>query len=1122
MKQPTPVEHANPETIPDWYKDAVIYEVHVRAFADSDGNGIGDFQGLTSKLDYLRDLGVTAIWLLPFSPSPLRDDGYDTADYTGVHPIYGLPEDFKAFLDAAHQHDLKVITELVLNHTSDQHPWFQRARTSPPDSTWRNFYVWSDTPDRYQEARIIFTDTENSNWAWDPVARSYYWHRFFSHQPDLNYDNPDVRQAMFDVVDFWLSLGVDGLRLDAVPYLYEREGTSCENLSETHNFLKELRAHVDENYPNRMLLAEANQWPEDAVTYFGDDDECHMSFHFPLMPRLFMSVWMEDRYPIIDIMRQTPDIPPNCQWAVFLRNHDELTLEMVTDEDRDYMYRVYAHNPQARINLGIRRRLAPLLGNHRRRIELLNGLLFAMPGTPVIYYGDEIGMGDNIYLGDRNGVRTPMQWSPDRNAGFSRANPQQLYLPIIIDPEYHYEAVNVEAQQNNTHSLLWWTRRLIALRKRHKALGRGTLEFLQPENRKVLVFVRQYEDEMILMVANLSRFAQAVEMDLSDYKGMVPREIFGRTEFPAIGDLPYFLTLAPHTFFWFLLEPQLIEDVAARPHWEHLPMITGVDNWSAVVKGHKTAALEAVLPTYIKERRWFGGKSRTIQSVQIGEVITMPPNEHHEAYLILINVRFTEGDPQTYALPITFASGERAASVRENIPQTIIAQVKPNGDSEPGVIYDAMWDYDYSALPLRAIAEGRTFQGLSGQVVASTTSAFQPLLGEAELDSLEPSLIRGEQSNTSIIYGDRFIMKLFRRLEAGLNPDLEIGRYLTDEQQFANIPAVAGALEYRKGKEEPISLAILQAFVPNEGDAWVYTLDTLGGYFEQILSEYRDQEDIPLPDQPLLDLVDEELPEQAHTLISHYVESAYLLGQRTAEMHLALSAEVKDTAFAPEPFSAMYQRSLYQTMRSQVGRILPTLRKVLHTLPEAAIDDAQRVSSLENSVLSCYQEILNSKITALRARCHGDYHLGQVLFTGADFMIIDFEGEPAKTLNERRRKRSPLIDVAGMLRSFHYAAHTALFREVESGIVHPEEVPAMQRWARLWYSWVSATFLKAYLETSGQAPYIPQTREEMHTLLNAYLMDKAVYELGYELNNRPTWVRIPLWGILQLLEPQAG
>ena len=492
-------KHPSDEDGPLWYKDAIVYELHVRAFSDSDVDGVGDIRGLIDKLDYLHDLGVTAIWLLPFFPSPLKDDGYDVSDYVDIQPVFGNMSDFRALVEEAHQRGLRIIIELVLNHTSDQHPWFQRARRAPPGSRWRDFYIWSDTTNRYREARIIFKDSEQSNWSWDSVAKAYYWHRFYSHQPDLNYDNPAVHRAIINVVNFWLRLGVDGFRVDAVPYLYKREGTTCENLPETHVYLKGLRKHIDAKFKDRMLLAEANQWPEDAVAYFGDGDEFHMAFHFPLMPRMFMAIRMEDRFPILDILEQTPRVPDNCQWALFLRNHDELTLEMVADEERDYMYRVYAHDPVARLNLGIRRRLAPLLSNNRRKIELMNILLFSLPGTPVIYYGDEIGMGDNVYLGDRNGVRTPMQWSPDRNAGFSRTNPQKLYLPPIIDPEYHYESVNVENQQGNPDSLLWWMKRLIALRKRYRSLGRGTISFLQPENRKILAFIRQYQGEAILV-----------------------------------------------------------------------------------------------------------------------------------------------------------------------------------------------------------------------------------------------------------------------------------------------------------------------------------------------------------------------------------------------------------------------------------------------------------------------------------------------------------------------------------------------------------------------------------------------------------------------------------------------
>jgi maltose alpha-D-glucosyltransferase/alpha-amylase len=537
-----------------WYKRAIVYELPVKSFYDANQDGIGDFPGLIEKLDYLEALGVTCLWLLPFFPSPLRDDGYDISDYCSVHPSYGTIDDFKRFLDAAHARHLQVVIELVLNHTSDQHAWFQRARTAAPGSPERDYYVWSDTDEKYRDARIIFLDSERSNWTWDPVAQGYYWHRFFHHQPDLNYDNPAVLREIFGVVDFWLGLGVDGFRLDAVPYLVEREGTSCENLPETHAVLKAIRRHIDERWPNRMLLAEANQWPADVCAYFGNGDEVHLAYHFPLMPRIFMGLHLEEREPIVDVMEKTPSIPDLCQWALFLRNHDELTLEMVSDEERDYMHLAYSADPQARLNLGIRRRLAPLMGNDRRRIELLNSLLFSFPGTPIIYYGDEIGMGDNVYLGDRNGVRTPMQWTNDRNARFSRADPARLHTPVIMDPIYGYQAVNVEAQERDGASLLHWMRNLAALRKLFPAFGHGTMEFLNPTNRKVVAYVRRHGGDALLCVANLARSVQPVELDLSAFEGATPFEILGYTQFPSIGQLPYFLTLGPYGFYWFELQ----------------------------------------------------------------------------------------------------------------------------------------------------------------------------------------------------------------------------------------------------------------------------------------------------------------------------------------------------------------------------------------------------------------------------------------------------------------------------------------------------------------------------------------------------------------------------------------
>ena len=1103
---------------PLWYKDAIIYELHVRAFFDSDADGVGDLLGLTEKLDYLEDLGVTALWLLPFYPSPLKDDGYDISDYCNVQPVYGTMADFKTFVDEAHRHGLRVLTELVVNHTSDQHPWFQRARRAAPDSRWRDFYVWSDTPEKYEEARIIFKDYEYSNWTWDHLARAYYWHRFYSHQPDLNYDNPAVHRAILRAMDFWLRLGVDGLRVDAVPYLYEREGTSCENLPETHAFLKGLRQHIDKKFKNRMLLAEANQWPEDAAAYFGDGDEFHMAFHFPVMPRLFMAIRMEDRFPIIDILRQTPTVPEACQWAIFLRNHDELTLEMVTDEERDYMYRVYASDPTARINLGIRRRLAPLLNNDRKKIELMNSLLFSLPGTPVIYYGDEIGMGDNFYLGDRNGVRTPMQWSPERNAGFSRANPQRLYLPPIVDPEYHYEAVSVETQQNNTDSLLWWMKRLIALRKRFKAFGRGSLEFLYPENRRVLAFLRRYQEETILVIANLSHLAQQTQLDLSEFAGWRPVELFGRVEFTPISDGQYSFTLSPYAFYWFSLEPQRVESLRprARPSEEVSEIPSLAENEQELFQKENWFVLEAVLLQCMRGRRWFRGKARDAWGSQIRDVVPMRFG-NSIAYLVFIEVEYTEGEPEAYLIPLTTGSASEAEWLVTKYPHAVVAHLKPQGedsDSEK-LLYDALVDGGFCHFLLQAIERRRRFRGRIGEVTALPTRAFRSIRGSGKA-SLETAPVKAEQSNTSVVYGDRLILKLFRRLEEGINPELEIGRFLTEKANFPHVPQVAGTLEYRRGKSRLMSLAILQSFVPNEGDAWQYTLDALERYLQNALAHPTVQSP-PIPWKHLLSLL-KETPTLAKETIGPYMASAELLGKRTAELHVALSSAADDPDFAPEPFSPIYQTSLYQSMRGFAIRTLQLLHQRLSDLPDKIKEDAQQVLDLEETIIRRFHSIREQKISAARIRCHGDYHLGQVLYTGKDFVIIDFEGEPARALSERRLKRSPLRDVAGMIRSFHYAAYSALLRQAPLA-PHPEDdLPVLAHWAQYWYIWVSVTFLKSYLSGVRQARLLPEDPEQSRILLHAYFLEKALYEIGYELNNRPDWLEVPLQGILQLIE----
>jgi maltose alpha-D-glucosyltransferase/alpha-amylase len=1082
---------------PLWYKDAIVYELHVRAFCDSNGDGIGDLNGLVQSLDYLQDLGVTAIWLLPFYPSPLRDDGYDISDYISINPAYGTMADFKRLLREAHRRGLKIITELVINHTSSEHPWFQRARRSPPGSNHRDFYVWSDSSERYKDARIIFQDFESSNWTWDPVAGAYYWHRFYWHQPDLNFDNPSVQKAVFKALDFWMEMGVDGMRLDAVPYLFEREGTNCENLQETHAFLKQLRKHIDDRYPNRMLLAEANQWPEDAAAYFGVGDECHMNFHFPVMPRMFMSLQLENSYPILDILEQTPPLPDNCQWAVFLRNHDELTLEMVTDEDRDYMYRMYATDPQARINLGIRRRLAPLL-KERRKIELMNGLLLSLPGTPVIYYGDEIGMGDNIYLGDRDGVRTPMQWSADLNAGFSRANPQQLYLPVIIDPEHHFQSVNVAAQQHNPGSLLWWTKRILALRKQHHVFGRGDIRFLHPDNPKVLAFVRTYGTERLLAVFNLSRFAQYVELSLPDFAGVAPRELLGRTKFPRIGELPYLLTLGPHQFYWFALDP-------AEPAAEvsELPVLEATEEWPQLFSDAATRVSAArALAAYLRQRRWFHGKAHEIAEVELTDHIPL-----NGGTVVIVHVEYVDSDPESYLMTLGFASGKRAAALERDRLSAVIARVRSrNNRYEEGVLYDPLAAGELAHAWLEGFAKRRSIKSSGGRL------SWLPLGGKGVRDqALEPRMLSAEQSNTSVVFGEQLLLKLFRKLEAGDNPDVEVGRFLS-ERRFEHTPRVFGVVEYQCGRERSI-VGVMQKFVPNQGDAWSYTLDELDRYFERALVAPTE---LSVPAGRIHELARGDAPAQAAAHIGPYAELAALLGVRTAELHLTLAADHDNRAFRPEGFSQLHQRSLYQSARTLLRQTLGLLGKKKRELDERARPAAERILEHRADLDRLLKRIVGPKIDTVRIRTHGDYHLGQVLYTGKDFVIIDFEGEPTRPLGERRLKRSPLRDVAGMLRSFDYVATAALFGSSQ----RREDMAALEPWAKAWTLWTSARFLRSYLDTLAPARLLPGD-EDTAKLLEFYLLEKCVYELGYELNNRPDWVAIPLRGLQQLLGGEA-
>jgi maltose alpha-D-glucosyltransferase/alpha-amylase len=1102
-----------------WYKDAIFYELRVRSFYDSNGDGIGDLLGLTQKLDYLRDLGVTTLWLLPFYPSPLRDDGYDISNYLDVHPDCGTLHDFKILLREAHRRGLRVVTELVLNHTSSDHPWFQRARLAPSGSSHRNFYVWSDTPQRYQEARIIFQDFEHSNWAWDSIANAYYWHRFYSHQPDLNFDHPPTRQAVLRVVDFWLGLGVDGLRLDAVPYLFEREGTNCENLPETHALLRMLRQRVDRKFPNRMLLAEANQWPEDAAAYFNEGAECHMAFHFPLMPRLFMAIRMEDRFPIVDIWGQTPQIPQNCQWALFLRNHDELTLEMVTEEEREAMYRAYAQESRMRLNLGIRRRLAPLLGNNRRSMELINGLLFSLPGTPVIYYGDEIGMGDNVYLGDRDGVRTPMQWSADLNAGFSTANPQRLILPVIIDHEYHYHTVNVDAQQKNLHSFLWWMKRLIALRKQFKAFGRGSIEFLQPENSRTIAFIRGYEQEQILVVANLSRFVQFVQLDLSRFNGLVPVELFSRSPFPAITDQPYFLTLGPHAFIWFSLEKPRGDSVDVKVKAAGPPRIDLEGTWRGLLESEGRALIEAALRDYIPRCRWFRAKTRLIRNAKIVDAVPLYDNRDR-IDLALVNLEYASGDPEIYLMPIGQAIGDQIKDIRTNRSQRVLAQinlVRRGGLTKEIVLYDALEDEAFATALLDTVERRRKLRGSSGELVGNHTPLYHALRGAKSDGALKARVWKAEQTNSSIAYGERLMLKLFRRIETGISPDLELSRCLTERLNFKHVPALAGFIEYRVERSEPRTVAIVHGFVPNQGDAWEFTAKEITLFFERAATKNSGAPRIP--SKPSSALVAESAPEPAvKDLIGAYLGVAHLLGQRTGELHLALSSVVDDPAFAPEPFGKLLQRSTYQSMRNLANRTFRLLRAGLSTMSDEAQKLTQTLLARQSEVYARFAAFLNCKVTFKMIRCHGDLHLGQILNTGKDFVFIDFEGEPARSLSERRHKRCALRDVAGMLRSFDYAASGGLSELVRRGAVGGDNLATMTAWARAWQTWCSWAFLKSYLETTAGAPFVPRDPKELQILLDAFTLEKAVYEAGYELNNRPEWLILALHGIMQVLD----
>jgi maltose alpha-D-glucosyltransferase/alpha-amylase len=1069
-----------------WYKDALIYQVHVKSFVDSNNDGIGDFPGLISKLDYIADLGVNAIWLLPFYPSPRLDDGYDISDYRGVHSDYGTLSDVKRFIAEAHKRGIRVITELVINHTSDQHPWFQRARNAKPGSAWRNFYVWSDTDQKYAGTRIIFIDSERSNWTWDPVARAYFWHRFYSHQPDLNFDNPHVVKAVLGVMRFWLQLGVDGLRLDAVPYLVEREGTINENLPETHAVLKRIRRELDASFPGRMLLAEANQWPEDTKDYFGDGDECHMAFHFPLMPRMYMAIGREDRFPVTDIMRQTPAIPDNCQWAIFLRNHDELTLEMVTDSERDYLWQTYAADQRARLNLGIRRRLAPLLERDRRRVELMNYLLLSMPGTPIIYYGDEIGMGDNIHLGDRDGVRTPMQWSPDRNGGFSRADPAALVLPPNMDPLYGYEAINVEAQSRDPHSLLNWMRRTLAVRRNHPGFGRGSLRFLYPKNRKVLAYLREYRGETLLCVANVAHSSQAVELDLSEFEGRVPIELNAGSLFPPIGQLTYLLTLAPYGFYWFVLATE-----ANHPAW-HVPAPEPLPDFITIVLrgslaealSDSAASLESeALPLYLAKRRWFSAKDQTIRSTRVLYLAKLAGGERDILFAEIES--HTERGASRWLLPFTVVWDDEPSAA---LPHRLaVARVRRG--RHVGLLTDAFAVPDFAHRIVEALATGARLDTSEGQI------AFLPTPeGAADLHlprDAEINWIGAEQSNSSLIVGDAVVLKMFRRVAGGEHPEAEMGRYLT-ARGFTHAPALLGEIVRTARDGTPFSLAIALAFVRNQGDAWSWTIDRLTHALEDLTVQTAS--------------VDTQTPQLADC-----IALAAEIGRRLGQMHQILAQPTDDPAFAPVRATAQDAAHWCERAHGLLEAAFDALAARSHWEREEDAGRAADVLRHRKDLLSITRRLAHAGEGSLMTRIHGDFHLGQVLVASGEAYIIDFEGEPARPLAERRAKASPLRDAAGLLRSFDYAAAAIVEGDNVSTAYVPEE--RRNEFIARFHIGVIRAFMSAYGASVG-GRRDPANR----ALLDLFLIEKAAYEIGYEAANRPTWLRVPLAGLCRLLQ----
>lgn len=1087
-----------------WCKDAIIYELSVRAFFDSNGDGIGDFPGLLQKLDYLEDLGVNTLWLLPFYPSPLHDDGYDLTEYCDVHPAYGTLNDFKVFLKEAHRRGIRVITELIINHTSDQHPWFKKARRSRQGSRAREYYVWSDNTTRYAEARIMMPDAENtSNWTWDAEAGAYYWHRFGRYLPELNYENPEVQMEIIKAADFWLKLGVDGFRLPSVPFLYEAEGSGCENLPETHAFVKKLRAYIDKHYEDRVLIGEANLWPEDAASYFGEGDECHMNFHYPLMPRLFLALRTEDSFPVVDIMEQTPDIPTNTQWALFLRNHDELGLEMVTDEEKDYLFKAYAFDPNSKFNVGINRRLAPLLNNDRRKIELLHVILFSLPGSPVMYYGDEVGMGDNVYLGGRAAVRTPMQWNMNLNAGFSEANPQRLFLPVITDPVYRHESVNVITQEDNSSSLLWWMKNLIAMRKRLTAFGWGNIKFIESTNAKVLCFARAFAQQHIIVVVNLSQFSQAATLDLKAFKDRDITEAFSQNRFKNIGQGEYDITIGPYGYYWLQADKGEREDRLEASG--ELALLRADLSWERLFNNSNEVRLveRKILQPFLRRCRWFGGRNKVVSKTNFLKIFPLKVgNAMH--YVTVIEVHYVQRLPELYFLPMTFVASESMMDRTDYSTQSMVCRAEIQ--HQTGFVIDSSYDKPFRDYLFTAMTRSLTLREGTGEL-SFEASLFTKMEGGRQVDS--KLLKADDQRNTSMIYNDRYFLKFYRRLEREVNPEQEVIRYLSEHTSFQYSPRYTGSLTLKEDDGSHFVLGLMQEKVEHQGDAWNMTFDSVGRFYERVLTSPHKEK---VPTTTPRPVTFEEAPAPIQELIGRgFYERIIRLGQRTAELHLALFADTTDPAFIQEPFTPNYQRSMYSSLRKLVRDRFGLLESLLPKLNADAQRLGREILDMEANIIECFSEIHKTKIQARKIRIHGDCHLGQVLFTGNDFVFIDFKGEPGLSYSERRLKRNPLKDVAGMMRSIHYAAYGKILLNEN---YRARDLEILEAWAEQWQHYINRFYLVAYLERRGMDQNLSQQHE---ILLRTFLLEKAIQELGNELNGRPDWAIVPLRGIDYLM-----